>query len=404
MTDPETVPELARIGEEISSIVQYYYSDSSVVANWERVDAISVNFPRPKISVRNKEITTDIDFVGHGLQRVILFSLIQYMAERSSVDNFERTDFDSAQSDIILLIEEPEIFQHPIKQSILYKNFRRIIGTFNLQNGIRFQIIFTTHSEKFVSMPDFEICRVVRKEVNGDSQINNSVGCVKICDCIADFAGFHEPAVEPMEEEAFVAKLHIFTREICEGFFADKLILVEGGTDKSIVEAYYESIGRDNQLEGIQVISCGGKGMMQKPTYIFRKVGIPTFSIFDNDNRKTSDNKTNIEKKRQYIVENRFMQKIYGIATVVDTPAGLGEGFYAYDGDLESYIRGVIGVAAYDQQFEEISREWGLPIKDIKKTPTAFATMMKVAISGGYHFGELQKIVDAVDNLIPMKV
>lgn len=394
LTDPETIPELAEIGNEISRIVQYYYSDSSVVAEWERIDAIEVNFPKPKIAVRNSDITTDIDFVGHGLQRVILFSLIQYMAERSYIDEDLREEFEEPQSDIILLVEEPEIYQHPVKQTILYRNFGRIVSTFNRTNGIRFQIIFATHSEKFVSMRDFEICRIVRKAMNDESIISNDVGWVRLSDCINDFAAFHEPPVEPMDEEAFAAKLHIFTREICEGFFAGKVVLVEGASDKPILEAYYESIGRDNHLEGIQVLATGGKGVMQKPAYIFRKVGIPTFLIFDNDNRKEEG-----AIRERAISENRFLQKILEIDDVVDMPVGLANGFYAHDGNLEAYLRQVIGAASYDQQFEVLSNRWGLPVKDIKKTPAAFATIIRTGLAGGYRFDELQQIVAAIDEL-----
>lgn len=243
-------------------------------------------------------------------------------------------------------------------------------------------------------MRDFEICRIVRKSIDGDTGTSNSVGWVRLSDCIADFAGFHEPPIEPMGEEAFAAKLHIFTREICEGFFADKVILVEGATDKPVLEAYYESIHRDNQLEGIQVICCGGKSVMQKPAYIFRKVGIPTFLVFDNDRGKEDG-----VKKQRSIRENRFLQNILKVPDVADVPEGVCEGFYAHDGDLETYVRNVVGPATYDQQFEQISQDWGLPVKDIKKTPAAFAAITRGALAAGFRFDELQKIVDAVDGL-----
>jgi len=391
LTDPDTIPELNKISEDISDIVKYYYSDSSVVADWEVTDSFKVNFPTPKITVKNSDITTDIEFVGHGLQRVILFSLIQYMAQRNSLSGEGEREFDDARSDIILLIEEPEIYQHPIKQTVLYRNFGRIVQSFNRSNGIRFQLIFTTHSEKFVTMRDFEICRIVHKRIDASNKTQNSVGFVRLSKCIEDFASFNEPPISPMEEEAFAAKLHVFSREICEGFFADKVVLVEGATDKPVLEAYFDSIGRDNHLEGIQIIPVGGKSVMQKPAYIFRKVGIPTYLIFDNDDKKQGSNRLD------GIAQNRFLQRIVEVGDPDDMPSGIGAGYYAYSGDLEAYVRTVIGEASYDQQFNSLSTAWGLPVKDIKKTPAAFVSIIKFGIAGGYQFEELEKIVAAID-------
>lgn len=392
LTDPDTIPELAKIGESISEIVRNYYSDSSVFANWDKVEPITVNYPRPKISVKNRNIVTDIDLVGNGLQRVILFSLVQFMAERTSA-NPDSDDFTEPQSDIVLLVEEPEIFQHPIKQEILYRNFGRIVTTFNATSGIRFQIIFATHSEKFVRMKDFEICRVMRKHVGEADVTTNSVGFARLADCVRDFAQYHEPPIQPMAEEAFAAKLHIFSREICEGFFADKVVLVEGASDKPVLEAYYESIGRDSRLEGIQIIPVGGKNSMQKPAYIFMRVGIPTYLIFDNDDAKGQ------ERKTQGIIENRFLQKIACADEIQDMPSGAKKKFYAHSGNLESYLRGVIGAQAYNQQFHRLATDWGMPVEAISKTPDAFSSIIRAAILGGYEFDALRSIVAAVDAL-----
>jgi putative ATP-dependent endonuclease of OLD family len=394
LTDPSTIPELAEISGKISDIVRFYYADSSVVTNWDKVEALSVNYPKPKISVENDGLITDVDFVGHGLQRVILFSLIQYMAERSSAAESSEDEFASAQSDIILLIEEPEIYQHPIKQHILYRNFARIVSAFNKANGIRFQIIFTTHSEKFVSMRDFEICNVLRKNIDRVTGVTNTIKSIRLDDCCRDLAACHEPAVTPMSGDAFAAKLHVFTREICEGFFAEKLIFVEGVTDKCILEGYYSSIGRDNNLESIQIIAVGGKSMIDKPAYIFDRLGIKNFVVFDNDNRFEDG-----QKKQKSIKQNRFLQRVLGVQDPVDMPVGCNVRFYAYDGSIETYLRSIIGVGSYDQQFEQLAVQWGLTQADIKKSPSAYALMIEVAAKGGYEFEELHKIVNAVDSL-----
>lgn len=393
LTNPETIPELSGISSDITGILQRLYADARVIATWDQMDSLNVNFPKPKVSVENDGTITEIDLVGHGLQRVVLFSLIQYMAERLSKSDFSDDQYVVPQSDIIILIEEPEIYQHPIKQITLYENFKNIVKEFNKSSGIIFQIIFTTHSEKFVKMEDFEICNIVSKKYIG-GKTENQISNLLLSKCVIDFASFHEPPIEPMSEDSFASKLHIFTREICEGFFAKKIVLVEGQTDKPVLEAYFDCIGRNHLLEGIQVISVGGKSNLDKPAYIFRGIGIPTYVVFDNDDKKQDQ-----KERQKSVIRNRILQKAIGSENVEDMPTGRRGKFYAFEGDLERYLKSVVGSESYDRQFDSIATSFGVVPKDIKKSPSAFAMIMRTGLKAGYKFTEFDNIIAEIDAL-----
>lgn len=164
LTDPAGVPQLAGISKKLTSVLSRYYSDTDLVADLSKANEIVVSFPSPLVNVLHRGLKVDVGSVGHGLQRAIFFSLVQFLAEEqatqpASSDASEL--FDEAQSDIILLIEEPEIYQHPLKQFLFYEAFKEISAAHNKITGIRIQIIFTTHSEKFVDIRDVEKIRLI---------------------------------------------------------------------------------------------------------------------------------------------------------------------------------------------------------------------------------------------------
>ena len=292
-------------------------------------------------------------------------------------------EFDEAQSDIILLVEEPEIYQHPHKQKLVGEAFRTVCNEFNKTTGIRFQIAFATHSEKFLDISNFHTARIVRKETVEDI-VQHSISALSISACSNYFAGLVNK--EPMSDEAFTAKLHIFTREICEGFFAQKVILVEGVTDKAVLEGYYASKNRDSLAEGTLIVSVEGKGKMDKPFYIFNQLGIPTFAVFDSD----------LNSNDKKIWANTIIQQIAGVENPVEYPSGCFDRFAAFEKNLEKYLKERCG-DEFEGEFAALSEQFGLPVSEICKTPAAVAIVVKSMQEKGKTFPMFDQIIDKVD-------
>ena len=284
-----------------------------------------------------------------------------------------------------MLIEEPEIYQHPHKQELISQAFYEICEGFSESTGIRFQIVFTTHSEKFIGISKFQSARILRRECV-DEIINHSASSVSVKDCCAHFATLLDK--EPISEDAFEAKMHIFTREVCEGFFAEKVILVEGVTDRAIMDGYYQHLGRNRLAEGISIIPMDGKTKMDKPFHIFNKLGIPTFCIFDSDANKPA--------KKQKPAPNVLLQKIACADNPVDFPDGVFANYAAYEDNLEAYLKSVLG-DEFEADFEALSEEYGLPKADILKTPMALNNVFARALAKGKVFEKLDRIVAAVN-------
>lgn len=385
LTDPTQIPQLMGISEQLTESVQQFYADTELNANWDQPEPFEVKFPQPRISVTHRDVETGVEFVGHGLQRAILFALVHYLAQRQSEE--EEGDYTEAQSDIVLLVEEPEIYQHPTKQNVIYDSLKKISGGFNRQTGIRIQVIYATHSEKFIRMPDFDSARIIRK-TDRAPRPETVCSSYTLQDCSTDFAAIATPNEEPMPAEAMAAKLHIFSREISEGFFAERIVLVEGVTDKAVLEGAYLASGREIDHEGIAVISVEGKTKLEKPALIFSKLGIPIYVVLDNDE---GDGENEIRN-------NRKIQQICGSEEIVDWPEGCGERLACFSGNLEQYFLEVLG-DEYERSMNQMAANFSLSVKDIKKTPAAMSGAFLIARNRGIQFEFLDEIIERIDAL-----
>jgi len=402
LLDPENVPGLKTIGADLTASINQIYSDTTIKAKWNTQDSLAVNYPKPEISLEHMGHNVKVEYVGHGLQRAVLFSVIKYLAEQNADadDNDESTEktdsFDKAFSDIILLIEEPEIYQHPLKQSIFYEVLSDIATSFNKLTGIRIQVVFSTHSEKMIKFDRFSSARIIRKKLY-EGNLQTSVQSLSISATVEAFAGFFDPPIKPMSNDAFCSKLHIFTREVCEGFFADKIILVEGVVDKAVMEGLYLSAGCNVNVKGIAVISVEGKGKLDKPAYIFRKLGIPVFTIFDNDNSEyTKEDQKKARENNSKL--NILLQKIYELPKQGLWPIGVYSEFCAFDGSLETYIKSQSN-EQYDSVFDEIAAEYKLSRRDLKKSPAAFSQLIFKLKEKGCTFDYFDQILEKIEEL-----
>ncbi|MEL7801689.1 ATP-dependent nuclease [Sulfitobacter pontiacus] len=376
-------PQLGTISQTLTSSIQRYYSDSRLLADWQSDEGVTFSYPRPVIKIEDGGFLSGLENVGHGLQRAALFSVIEFLAQSTAEENDEA--FEEAQSDIVLLIEEPEIYQHPHKQKLIGDAFRSVCEGFSAATGIRFQIVFATHSEKFVDIGNFHTARIIRKE-NDDGIVRHNISAMTLGACSEYFANLLGRA--PMPDQAFRAKLHIFSRELCEGFFAQKVILVEGVTDKAILEGVYKAQGRDNISEGIVIVSADGKTKMDKPFYIFNKLGIPTYAVFDSD-ANSGDKKP---------AANRLLQSIAGVAEPTDYPHGCFDHFAAFERNLEGYTKHVTG-DAWQATFQTVADDLELHVTDICKTPEAVNDVVTRLRNGGAEFVMFDEIIEKVDQL-----
>ena len=147
---------------------------------------------------------------------------------------FQKFRQDSNRSKInILYIEEPEAHTHPQLQYIFIKNIGKLIE--NEKENLNVQTIITTHSSHIVSQCKFEDTNFFIKEKD-NAQIKS----------YADLENLYKNEKEVFE---FVKKYITLSR--AEIFFADKLILIEGDTERILLPTMMEMLDNKNDEKDV---------------------------------------------------------------------------------------------------------------------------------------------------------
>lgn len=82
LTSPENVPALGEMSSDLSRILDRYYKGSNLVASWTEQNEIPIPYPDSEILVVDNDHKTSVDFVGHGLQRAVIISVLEFVARR----------------------------------------------------------------------------------------------------------------------------------------------------------------------------------------------------------------------------------------------------------------------------------------------------------------------------------
>ncbi|MEU4332837.1 ATP-dependent nuclease [Nonomuraea dietziae] len=265
-----------------------------------------------QVSVQDGVARTRIDQQGHGFQRALLITALRVLAQSDAMEN-ERT--------ILLAVEEPELFQHPVQARAFAAVLRKLAG--ESRHGI--QIAYATHSPYFLEAEGFgEIRRMTRDFTAGAPS-------VEICSTTADdianrLSSFIDRSV-----------VHRRLTNMClanlpEALFGHVVILVEGTSDKGVLEGCGLRLDPLNK-HGIVVAIVGGKDNIALAHAILTELGVPCYTVFDGDaNCKPDKIQENKDK-------NRILLRYLG-AIPEDFPATKAYDTYAVvHHDMETYLR-----------------------------------------------------------------
>lgn len=246
----------------------------------------------------------DLDRFGHGFQRSLIYELIRIAPSFQDEKEAKKKEFNPDFT--LLLFEEPEAFLHPSQQENMAFHLRR------LGNESEQQVIITSHSPVFVGKSSDELCQICRIEKkDGVSRIyqlakSNEDALIKAG---GDFltaikAYVSDPGVDqknkskaqqlidnaPTEEiasqhEKFRFQLWLDS-DRASRFFADKVILVEGATEKALFNYLLANDWHDLTKERVLVVDALGKYNFHRFLNLFKTYGIYHGIMFDNDDEK----------------------------------------------------------------------------------------------------------------------
>jgi len=221
-------------------------------------------------------VRTTIETKGHGLQRSMIFTILRAYAE---LVNTQKAEGSADERTTIFAIEEPELYLHPQSQRTLMSVFREIASG-------RDQIIYSTHSSLFVDIVHFDEICVMRREKKEEGYESHPIQ-LSMSAMIEDLKA--RKGVDATEKGIRELYSHAFNPMINEGFFADKVVIVEGPSEQYALPIYADALGYNLDRNNISVVHSDGKGQMDRLLRVFNGFKIPIYLWFDGDKDKEDE-------------------------------------------------------------------------------------------------------------------
>jgi len=246
---------------------------------------------------------TTIEGKGHGMQRSMIFTILRAYAELAHV---QKAGEKAEERTTIFAIEEPELYLHPQSQRTLMSVFREIASGSD-------QIIYSTQSSLFIDISHFDQICIMRREKKEESY--ESYPTQLLMSAIVEDLKSRK-GVDATEEGIREQYSHVFNPMINEGFFADKVVIVEGPSEQYALPIYADALGYDLDRNNISVVHSDGKGQMDRLLRVFDGFKIPTYLWFDGD--KNNEEKADRDKTLELLeLLGEPIEKIEDVKTKV---------------------------------------------------------------------------------------
>ena len=193
-----------------------------------------------------------------------------------------------------IFIDEPELFLHPQAQRNFYNILKELADSGT-------QIFLTTHSPAFIDLSHFNQIILVRKDQDRGTYVNMA-NTQNLCRLLSPNPD--NPLSENQLMEMYEYKYNYTgnTQKANEGFFASKIILVEGASDALIIPYLFDLIGFNYIAENISIVSCGSKNAIATFYHLYSEFGIPCYIIFDGDRGNNGKTETETIKRNKDIL------------------------------------------------------------------------------------------------------
>lgn len=269
-------------------------------------------------------IRTDIDRKGQGLQRALIFALVKSLAkitkeEQVKIEEAAEGETPSARQaslSTFFIYEEPELYLHPQAQRELFDSLLELSSGNN-------QVILCTHSSSFLSLEHYKSICIVRK--------NSIEEGTTVFQCT-------EELFPDADEKRLFNMNYWINPDRGEIFFAKKVLLVEGSTDKTIIPLLAEKLGIFRHE--YTLVDCGSKNSFPSYIQLVNKFKIPYVAIYDRDHQAWKDEGA---KTSADIASDK-------IEGVIDTAIGAS---IVFENDIEEEI-GLLDQAARSKPFHSL--------------------------------------------------
>jgi len=253
-----------RINQSLNEVV-----GGQALIRTEAPELRTMVLPSTSLVIRDAQagIDTDVSHQGHGLQRTLVITLLQLLADAQAQDSQNLGG--GVQRGIILLIEEPELYLHPQMERLMRDVLYRLAAQPNTQ------VACCTHSPVFLDIAS-RYRAIVRmfKTAQGDA-----AGHQVARDLFPGLA--HQADKQRLQT---VARFHPTVNEL---FFAKSVVLLEESSAIAAFERGADLMGlfqRHARLRReVTLVDCNGKKNIPAFQRVLNAFKIPYRIVHDGD-------------------------------------------------------------------------------------------------------------------------
>jgi putative ATP-dependent endonuclease of OLD family len=398
--EPANLPQLRSLSNNLGNILKRYVPDSDVDLSWLKSTGVEIPMPEAEIKLVEDAYTTEVGHTGHGLQRAFILAMLEFMATvRTTIDapaqapaehplGDAQAEARSPIPDLILGIEEPELYQHPSRQRYLSSVLLQLAsGTVELA-GRRTQVIYATHSPLMIDLERFDQLRLFRKNEGSSGQPRITTIAHTTLDEVAKAL---EKACDKPEGtytgQGLKPRLQaIMTPWMNEGFFSKVAVLVEGEEDRAAILGLAAAMGHNFEKLEISVIPCMGKSNIDRPTIIFRNLGIPVYAMWDSDFGRSGANPE----------DNHNLLRLFG-KPIEDWPEMITDSFACFKTTLMKKFQAEIGEAPFNEILTECGDHFQVKkMEHAVKNPWVIREFFKESQQKGKTCPTLEEIISRI--------
>ena len=187
---------------------------------------------------------------------------------------------------LFLVLDEPEIHQHPYRQRSLIKKIEGLVDNKNQEflnllkelfdiDGLTGQIFIATHSPNILLNDYRQFIRFHRNR--GDNNLLEVVSGMNIA----------------IEDKLYKHMLHNFIY-LKEAMFSKCIIFVEGDTENGAIPVFAKRMDCDMDERGIGGIKLDGADSVKRCMKLYKEFGIESIAIIDKDKKNDYGSETGI--------------------------------------------------------------------------------------------------------------
>lgn len=219
-----------------------------------------------KYYYRHDEINLPESYNGLGYSNLI-FMILELT---SFIERFKNSSEEKKSEFLTILIEEPEAHMHPQMQQVFIKQITAKINQAKKQK-INIQLIITTHSSHIIAEAGIDLNKGFDR-IRYFNKIENTIE-------VNDFNNFKQ---KENNKETFRFLKQYLNLHRCDIFFADKVIMVEGVTEKMLLPLMINKVSPSLNNNYISILEVGG-AYTHKFKDLLKFIKVKTLVITDID-------------------------------------------------------------------------------------------------------------------------